>query len=664
MSTPYRHVDIKYDSNHFTFTSKIGFVNVLNTVLNELLDGIHNNIICDRDDVQKFLKLKQKQHGFQFSNRQLLALYKSIQIDPIKQDQRVIDLIKSKPFRGQSGVMVIAVFTSPYPNGQPFSCKWDCDYCPNMEGQPRSYLPTEPGVRRANANEFDPIRQFNDRANQYVSQGQTLDKIELLILGGTWASYPESYQETFIRDIFYASNTFNDSTKREAYDVETEINLNELADVRIIGVTIETRPDCITKSELIKFRKFAVTRVQIGIQHIDDRILDRVNRRCSSSRTIKAIRDLKRCGFKLDGHFMPDLPKPFKLDYIQKKRESGDYTIDDIDQDFSVVDADKKMFDTLVSDPDWQLDQWKIYPCEVTEHTKILSDYKKGIYVPYGHQTHRKDKTPLFDLIYDVMSKVPWHVRINRVIRDIPNSDIIAGNMDVNMRQGLDDMAMKMEMKIKNKVAWVSKIQSEQEIEKDIAERRIPDPIFKDIRSREIKGNKINDDDVILVQRQYCGSGDTEIFLSFETSDKKHILGFLRLRLNKRHDDEEIIFPELENCALIRELHVYGTVQNHQSNITNIPNISNIAQHKGYGTKLLNKAFELAIEHGYTKISVISGAGVKQYYRRFGFADEGYFMTKTLEIPKDVKFLPTKFILFLMSFLLIISILYENDMLM
>jgi ELP3 family radical SAM enzyme/protein acetyltransferase len=363
-------------------------------------------------------------------------------------------------------------------------------------------------------------------------------------------------------------------------------------------LTLETRPDRVTGEELRNFRRLGVTRIQMGVQHTDNRMLERINRRCAPSKVIKALQLAKDCCFKVDIHLMPDLPQPLKPG-VSNKKNNGVFDPEDIDTEFSVLEADKKMFDTVINDPAWQADQWKIYPCEVTAWTRIEEDFKRGSYKPYGHQTNAKEWTPLFELLVDVMSKVkPW-VRLNRVIRDIPSNEILGGNLNVSMRQNLD-----MEMKKR-------------------------DMYCMDIRNREVKKRNIDVNEAVLKVRSYDASGGVEYFLSFETSDERILFGFLRLRLSVNAGASDV-FPELVGAALIRELHVYGQVKKVNQKKTD-RDLHGTAQHSGLGKRLLAEAERIARDHGYTKMAVISGVGVKNYYRKFGFEDEEFFMTKTLK---------------------------------
>ena len=204
-----------------------------------------------------------------------------------------------KAVRSNSGVVVITIVTAP---GR-FSCPNDCYYCPDEPGQPRSYLSTEPAVARANQNEFDPVRQFYDRAGTLAKQGHTVDKVEIIVLGGTWSHYPRDYQEEFCRDLFYAANTFDEQLSklgekgenaariRERRPLLDEQRLNEKAVTKIIGLTLETRPDHITPAEVRRLRRYGCTRVQIGVQHTNDDILAYINRghdRAAAARIIRS----------------------------------------------------------------------------------------------------------------------------------------------------------------------------------------------------------------------------------------------------------------------------------------------------------------------------------------------------------------------------------------
>lgn len=568
-----------------------------------------------REEIQIFLHEKRIEYGT-VSAFTLLAYYKKLCSDGVYEYQDKYSLmLQSRPQRGQSGVMVIAVFTAPYPEyidektgkltRQEFSCEYDCYYCPAEPGQPRSYLLKEPGVMRANQNKFDAVCQFHDRANTYENMGHETTKVELLVLGGTWSSYPEPYQYEFIRDCFYAANTYDDpeykTNPRLRLSLAEEQKLNENNMCRIIGITLETRPDRITKREIRKFRTMGVTRIQMGVQHTDDRILYRINRQCTSEKAIRAIRLLKRNCFKIDIHLMPDLPAPLKPNVSNKNAE---FTHDDIDETVDMYELDKEMFKTIFTDQDWQIDQMKIYPCEVVPWTRIETEYRNGIYKPYGDQKDLTEWTKLCDLMIEIKPSIPEWIRVNRLIRDIPNEYIIGGNQDTNLR---------------------TRIQSE--LAKNGKRCRC-------IRCREVKGKDVDVNKAILKVTTYDASGGTEYFISITSEDDTTLYGFLRLRLDPNSGkgftdfDHDICFDELLNCALIRELHVYGQVRK-ISDDNELLAGKKSAQHSGFGKRLVNKAFEIAKEHQYKKIAVISGVGVKDYYRKFGFEDEEFFMCYT-----------------------------------
>ncbi|KUF76528.1 hypothetical protein AM587_10002302 [Phytophthora nicotianae] len=476
-------------------------------------------------------------------------------------------LLVKKAQKSQSGVLVVTVLTSPYPtvNGkkQKFSCQWNCYYCPNEPDQPRSYLHDEPSVLRANRNDFDPVLQFCDRCVTLAMNGHPVDKIELLVLGGTWASYPVEYQETFIRDLFYAANTFFDREKRERHSLDEEKLENETAAVKIIGITLETRPDCITPEELRRFRRYGCTRVQLGIQHTDDGILKKINRGHTLAQAVQALKLLRDCCYKTDIHLMPNLPG-------------------------SDPEKDRAMFEYVLHTSNLQADQWKIYPCEITPWTVIKKWYDEGSYVPYGD-----DK--LIELLMDVKAEVhPW-IRLNRVIRDIPSQYILGGMDEPNLRQVIGNKMI---------------------------ERGTP---CKCIRCREVKTDDAAIASAECVIREYEANEGDEYFISFETPDRSKICGFARLRLSQTPGGG--VFPELEGSALIRELHVYGqlvaAISKKKKSSASVDAEGSHAQHTGFGTQLMMKAEEIARAHGYKKMAVIAGVGVRNFYRRLGFEVEG-----------------------------------------
>jgi ELP3 family radical SAM enzyme/protein acetyltransferase len=482
-------------------------------------------------------------------------------------------LIKKKK-KSLSGVLVITVLTSPYPTDdkgkkQTFSCKWNCYYCPNEPGQPRSYLKDEPAVSRANRFDFCPKKQFNGRVSRLRDNGHPVDKIELLVLGGTWASYPKSYQLHFCRDLYYSANTFWDSEKREPYTIEEEQRINESARTKIIGLTLETRPDCINPTELRLFRKYGCTRVQLGVQHTSNDILQRINRGHDVNASIQGIEMLLNNCFKVDIHLMPDLPG-------------------------SSFEKDREMFSTILYSSKFRADQLKIYPHSVVPWTVTKKWFEDGTFVPMS-------ASDLMENILWFKTRVhPW-IRLNRIIRDIPTQYISGGNMIPNLRQ---------------------------DMHKEMKRRGVSCDC---IRCREI-GDAVAECCERVV-RSYRASHGTEYFISYEDTKNNKIIGFIRVRITKyagairTSGKRTFIFPELKECALIRELHVYGklipTDQRKRTQTT---------QHTGLGRKLLTEAMNIALLHGRRRIAVIAGVGTRNYYRRYGFehAGRGAYMVKSI----------------------------------
>ena len=447
--------------------------------------------------------------------------------------------------------------------------------------QPRSYLSTEPAVLRANRNNFDPILQIYDRADALMNCGHVIDKIEVLVLGGTWDHYPIGYQDEFIRDIYHSINTLNERNIGVKLSLEKEINIAQKSQHRIIGLTLETRPDCVTLKRIRRYRKYNVTRIQLGIQHIDNDILDAIQRGCHTEDTIKGNNLWKQNGGKTDFHIMPDLP----CSSVEKDIEM----FNELFGVNSIEEVSPRYFKYDLKRPDLQADQLKIYPCSVVDWTQIKEWYENGTYKPYS-----ENKEDLIKVLTVVLKGIfPW-MRINRIIRDIPNQNIIGGNKDVNLRQKLDH--------IKSKC----------------------------IRSREVKNNIANIDKAELFVREYNGIDSTEFFISFESPDQEILYGFLRLRIN--HTNDNLIYKELDDCAFIRELHVYGTiVKHHTKNNQSV-------QHMGFGKRLIKEAENITRVYGINKVAIIAGVGVREYYENVGYELVKDYMIKEMKEDKYINF--------------------------
>ncbi len=532
------------------------------------------------------LEIRRKYH-FLPRKTQMIYMYRKLRHEGVLEENETLEtFLIVKKMRSESGVMVVSVIMPP----DTFSCAYDCYYCPNDPRYSRSYYHGEPTVMRGERNGFSALQQFRERAISYLMNGHPIDKCEVIILGGTFSCYQPKVAEEFICALYYASNTLFDKkdSLRPMLSIEEEIKLNENAVCKIIGMTIETRPDKITKYELRRFRRYGVTRIQMGLQHTDDEILEKMNRQCSQKEHIRAIQLAKDEGFKVDIHIMPDLP-------------------------FSTIEKDYEMFNILFTDPRYRADQWKIYPTNVLEFTKIKEWYEAGEYKPYAESNFEG----FMDLLVYVMKNLPPYVRVNRVQRDFPGHYIEGGNKLTNLRQVLDDKLKECEI------------------------------TSKDIRSMEIRGNEFDPKRVRLVRYDYDSSDGKEIFLSMKSctckfcyhyerfkmkqtiyrlfgkeiyyegcGNENRIYGFLRLRLSENAGKES--FPVLQKKGLIRELHVYGKVKSTYSTKE-----KSKSQHQGYGSQLLEIAEKITkSESECDGMAVISGVGVRNYYRKKGYEIE------------------------------------------
>lgn len=544
-----------------------------NLIVEEFRESHHT--IVSRQALDKFRKMLQKKYKRVLSNVELIKIYDTLGLD----NGALKHIITKKKCKSDSGVLVITLLTSAHPEYVDeegvqrvarFSCKHDCAYCPNEpahEGnnwtpQPRSYLYNEPAVMRANDNGFDAIRQMNARITSLIAMGHIADKLEVIVLGGTWSEYPRQYQDRFITEIYYAANTYFElEPKRQMLGLQEELTLNECALVHIIGLTLETRPDTITLDEIRNFRRYNCTRIQLGVQHTHDDVLQKIQRGHNIECAYDAIKLLKNNCYKVDMHIMPNLPA-------------------------SSYEKDKAMLEEVLYDERIQVDQLKIYPCAIVPWTRIKKWFDEGSYKPY-------DDILLYELIKDFKQKVQKYKRLNRIIRDIPSHYISGGYTKhyVNLRQLLQN-----DMRKNN---WGCKC----------------------IRCREIKGNCVRMDDTALNVEEYASSGGREYHISIDSIDKDYLIGFLRLRIN--HDIASVL-PVLRDCALIRELHVY-------SNMNGVGDKQDSSmQHRGVGKMLVQKAEEIAYALGFRKMAIISGTGVRGYYRKLGYTLEDTYMVKRM----------------------------------
>ena len=467
------------------------------------------------------------------SNAEMLAYYKDL-VEKGEQElsREVEQILRKIKVRSNSGVAVISLLTKPY------QCPGRCIYCPNEEEMPKSYLSKEPAAARALANNFSPYTQVQNRMRALLANGHPIDKLEVIIIGGTWSFYDEEYQEEFVFEIFRAVNNFgkerdaqNESKKKTLEELQRE---NERSDGRIIGLSVETRPDYVDEKELGRLRRFGVTKIEIGVQHLDDEVLAYNKRDITIKRISEATELMRNAGFKVVYHMMPNLPG-------------------------STTGMDIKMFGNLFNSKKYQPDMLKMYPCVVLKESELYDMWKKGEFTPYTDDE-------LIYVLSEAKKQIPKYVRILRVIRDIPAEYIVAGSKISNLRQFI-----------------------QQDREKHNWQCRC-------IRCREIRNEKILLDDYLLKRIDYETVTGKEIFLSFEHKKDNKCAAFCRLRLPDR-DAVSTFFGNLkvlQDASIIRELHTYGQ-------LVGIKKKGDQSQHRGLGTRLMNEAESIAKDAGYKK---------------------------------------------------------------
>lgn len=504
-----------------------------------------------------------------FPNRSILRIYRQLVKEKvIPKNQNLENLLKTQKTRTLSGIAALAVFTKPYP------CPGKCIYCPSELKMPKSYLKNEPAVMRAILCKYSPEKQIRTRLDALEQNGHPTDKIELIVMGGTFSVLPKSYQLRFITRCFQACNRAKRNVKCKMPNVRAinknlevlkiEQRKNEKAKQKIIGLTLETRPDQIDKNEIKWMRKLGATRVELGVQSIYDDVLIANKRGHLVQKTIEAIKLLKDAGFKINCHIMPNL---FKSD------EKRDYA----------------MFSELFSNPDFQPDMLKIYPCVLTKNSELYKFWKQGDWQPYDDQK-------LIKLLIKIKQIIPPYVRIMRLGRDIPAPNIVAGNKISNIRQEIHTLMAK----------------------KDID--------CQCIRCREIKNANYKTQNAKLVRREYDASRGKEIFLSYEDKSNNKLLAFLRLRIPSQYfSGQDHFIPVLQNAGLIREIHTYGQlVPVHKKDKSKV-------QHTGFGKKLVLEAEKIVKqEYKLPKLAVISGVGVRDYWRKLRYRLSDTYMIKNL----------------------------------
>ncbi len=497
-------------------------------------------------------------------------------------------VIRKRWVRSLSWVTVISLLTKF------FGCPGKCVYCPTFEWLPKSYIPNEPAVMRAELNKFDPILQIHNRLRALEVTGHKIEKNDIRIIGWTWSVYPKAYRDEFIKWVYDAFNTYDEmkdyiedtdlstekfaSFKLKAWywlkksaTLEEAKEKNKTARCRVIWVAIETRPDWVTPEEIASLREYWVTRVEIGYQTTIDEINELNKRWHWNKESIEATKLLKNAWFKVVAHMMPNLLG-------------------------STPELDRKALNTVFEDQRFRPDELKIYPMVVTANSELTKIWEQWWFQPYDDET-------LIDLTADLEAMIPEYVRLNRTYRDIPASEILAWSHVSNLRQIVEE-------RIKEK--WITTL--------------------VDIRHREIK-NKWNDPkNAILNTYKYEASDWIEYFLTMEDKFDRTIFSLLRFRIphientdanfsNKLYE----LLPELKNASLIREIHTFWD----QLSIWEAWN--QFWQHIGFGKKLIEEAERLSKEHWYDKIAVIAWVWVRWYYEKRWYHLEWNYMVKELK---------------------------------
>ena len=465
-----------------------------------------------------------------------------------------------KPIKTASGVLVITVMAKPYdcPHGR-------CIYCPGGKelNIPLSYTGKEPVTRLAQKFDYNPKNQIISKLEQEYSRGHNISKIELVIVGGTFPFMYQDYQRNFMKECFEALNGVESSSLKEAQKV------NETSDIRCVGLTVETKPDYCKEVHVDLMLELGMTRVEIGVQSLSERVYKNINRGHTIDDVYQSFQIAKDAGYKIVAHMMPGLP--------------GSNPQKDL-EDF------KKLFEDSRLKPD----MLKIYPTLLLKDTGLAKLYEKGIYKPYPDEV-------FIDLLLEIKKTVPPWIRIMRIQREIESEDILYGYKNGNIRQIL-------QQKLK-----------EQGLQCNC------------IRCREVGIKKLtNFRDIKIMPKRidYDSSQGKEVFLSLEDYDNETLYGFLRLRKLAKPHRKELREKDGNPSAIVRELHVLGQVVDIGNN--NDFNF-NSSQHRGYGSNLLGIAENIVKnEFGLDSLSIISAIGTRQYYKKLGYEENGPYVSKEL----------------------------------
>jgi elongator complex protein 3 len=455
-----------------------------------------------------------------------------------------------KPSKTMAGVTPLTVVVEPR------KCDHGtCVYCPGGEKVPQSYTDKSPAVMRALMLDYDPYEQVRVRLKAFTVMNHPIDKIELIILGGTFMQYPKVYRENFIKRCYDGMNGV------ESKNLEEAKKINETAEVRCVAMCIENRPDNCSESEIKELLRYGCTRVEIGVQMPDDELYMKTNRGHSVSDVVEASKKLKNSGFKVGFHVMPGLP-------------------------YSNRTKDLRLFKEIFSDSRYKPDQLKIYPCQVIEDSPLAKSHEFIGFKPYNERETR-------EILEEMTKMIPNYCRTMRIMREIPPDRLVSGITRIDIRRDVEDNLRAGNVKI------------------------------DEIRMRELGFNrqyyKVMNQNLRLRVSEYVASGGKEYFLEFVNEDDI-LFGLLRLRIS-----DGGFMDELKGSGIVREVHVYGQA-------LGIGEKGKDGQHIGIGKKLMSEAERLVKENGLKKVAVISGVGVREYYRKLGYelGRDGVYMVKDL----------------------------------
>jgi elongator complex protein 3 len=578
-----------------------------------------------KDDIDRLVRVIAKQIGINYGRDDLIRAYRQFTEsgDLPPYDPSVMGRLRRKPVRTSSGVTPVTVLTKPFP------CPGECIFCPNDVRMPKSYLSDEPGAQRAEQNSFDPYLQTYTRLQAYYNTGHPTDKIEVIVLGGTWSFYPETYQIWFIKRIFDALHDFGERLDRRD-EVQAELleasqlhPTNNITNVVIHGVdmtqTYNQAVQSVYSAEMARSRDL---HARFASAERERRVTDEY---ATWDELKVAHRQNEDAPCRCVGLVIETRPDHISVEEVLRIRRLGCTKVQIGFQSLndSVLRANKRGhtvaatrravallrqagfkihahwmpnlygsspqmdvedYVRMFADLDFRPDELKIYPCSLIESAELMQVYQRGDWQPYTQDE-------LLNLLVDCFQRTPEYCRLTRVIRDIPGTDIVVGNKATNFRQM---------------------------VENELVRRGEKSP---DIRAREVRFRPVSADQLERDELHYESSVSDEIFLQCISEDRA-IAGFLRLSLPKRGIDP--LTNELADAAIIREVHVYGqSIEIGEAS-------AGRAQHTGLGTQLIERAAQIACERGYSRLAVISAIGTRGYYRKRGFEDGQLYQVRAL----------------------------------